>query len=344
MIKRIGKRTLALENRPYLLGHAAAVGKKEGEGPLGERFDYVAKNDRMGQRSWELAESELQKTAIRLALRKATLPERSLDLILAGDLLNQCIGSFLASMHANVPYLGQYGACSTMAQGLALGGCLIESGAADRLLAAASSHFCSAERQYRFPLAYGGQRTPTAQWTATAAGAAVLGSEPVPNGAEPCDVRVTHVLFGRMVEMGVTDAANMGAAMAPAAADTLSALLEDLGAQPRDFDCIVTGDLGHIGADLLLTLLRGDSIDLSPVYSDCGSLIFGDEQDAHAGGSGCGCSAAVLCGPLLRDMHRGKIHRLVFAGTGAMMSPTSVQQGQPIAGICHAVVLERSEA
>ena len=330
MIKRIGKRTLALENRPYLLGHAAAVGKKEGEGPLGERFDYVAKNDRMGQRSWELAESELQKTAIRLALRKATLPERSLDLILAGDLLNQCIGSFLASMHANVPYLGQYGACSTMAQGLALGGCLVESGAADRLLAAASSHFCSAERQYRFPLAYGGQRTPTAQWTTTAAGAAILGSAPVSNGAEPCDVRVTHVLFGKMVEMGVKDAANMGAAMAPAAADTLSALLEDLGAQPRDFDCIVTGDLGHIGADLLLTLLRGDSIDLSPVYSDCGSLIFGDEQDAHAGGSGCGCSAAVLCGPLLRDMHRGKIHRLVFAGTGAMMSPTSVQQGQPI--------------
>lgn len=215
MIKRIGKRTLALENRPYLLGHAAAVGKKEGEGPLGERFDYVAKNDRMGQRSWELAESELQKTAIRLALRKATLPERSLDLILAGDLLNQCIGSFLASMHANVPYLGQYGACSTMAQGLALGGCLVESGAADRLLAAASSHFCSAERQYRFPLAYGGQRTPTAQWTTTAAGAAILGSAPVPNGAEPCDVRVTHVLFGKMVEMGVKDAANMGAAMAP---------------------------------------------------------------------------------------------------------------------------------
>lgn len=344
MIKRIGKRTLALENRPYLLGHAAAVGKKEGEGPLGERFDYVAKNDRMGQRSWELAESELQKTAIRLALRKATLPERSLDLILAGDLLNQCIGSFLASMHANVPYLGQYGACSTMAQGLALGGCLVESGAAGRLLAAASSHFCSAERQYRFPLAYGGQRTPTAQWTATAAGAAVLGNSPMPGTAEPCDVRVTHVLFGKMVEMGVKDAANMGAAMAPAAADTLSALLEDLGAQPRDFDCIVTGDLGHIGADLLLTLLRGDSIDLSPVYSDCGSLIFGDEQDAHAGGSGCGCSAAVLCGPLLRDMHRGKIHRLVFAGTGAMMSPTSVQQGQPIAGICHAVVLERSES
>lgn len=336
MIKRIGKRTLALENRPYLLGHAAAVGKKEGEGPLGERFDYVAKNDRMGQRSWELAESELQKTAIRLALRKATLPERSLDLILAGDLLNQCIGSFLASMHADVPYLGQYGACSTMAQGLALGGVLVEAGAAARLSVSASSHFCSAERQYRFPLAYGGQRTPTAQWTATAAGAAVLGAE----GAS--DVCLTHVLFGKMVELGVKDANNMGAAMAPAACDTLSCLLREMGAKPEDFDCIVTGDLGRVGADLLLTLLREDGIDLSPVYSDCGVLLFGDSQDAHAGGSGCGCSAAVLCGPLLRDMHEGKIRRMVFAGTGAMMSPTSVQQGQPIAGICHAVVLERS--
>ena len=336
MIRHAGKRTLVLENRPRLLSHAAAVGKKEGEGPLGSRFDFVTKNDRLGQKSWELAESELQKTAIDLALRKGGLHRRDLDLILAGDLLNQCIGSFLASMHADVPYLGQYGACSTMAQGLALGGVLVEAGAAARLSVSASSHFCSAERQYRFPLAYGGQRTPTAQWTATAAGAAVLGAE----GAS--DVCLTHVLFGKMVELGVKDANNMGAAMAPAACDTLSCLLREMGAKPEDFDCIVTGDLGRVGADLLLTLLREDGIDLSPVYSDCGVLLFGDSQDAHAGGSGCGCSAAVLCGPLLRDMHRGKIHRLVFAGTGAMMSPTSVQQGQPIAGICHAVVLERS--
>lgn len=215
-------------------------------------------------------------------------------------------------------------------------------GAARRLLAAASSHFCSAERQYRFPLAYGGQRTPTAQWTATAAGAAVLSAADPRGGSS--GIRVTHALFGRMVEMGVKDANNMGAAMAPAAYDTLSTLLSDLGAQPADFDCIVTGDLGHVGADILLTLLREDKIDLSPVYSDCGSLLFGDEQDAHAGGSGCGCSAAVLCGPLLRDMEGGRLRRLVFAGTGAMMSPTSVQQGQPIAGICHAVVIERSGA
>lgn len=338
MIRRIGQRTLQLENRPFLLAHAAAVGKKEGEGPLGAQFDFVTEDDRMGQKSWELAESELQKTAIETALNKAGLQKGDLDLILAGDLLNQCIGSFLASMQSDVPYLGQYGACSTMAQGLALGACLVEGGAARRLVASASSHFCSAERQYRFPLAYGGQRTPTAQWTATAAGAAVLG------GQGSGHIRITHALFGKMVEMGVKDANNMGAAMAPAAYDTLSTLLADLGAQPKDFDCIVTGDLGHVGADILLTLLREDKIDLSPVYSDCGSLLFGDEQDAHAGGSGCGCSAAVLCGPLLRDMQAGKIRRLVFAGTGAMMSPTSVQQGQPIAGICHAVVIERSGA
>ena len=338
MIRRIGQRTLQLENRPFLLAHAAAVGKKEGEGPLGAQFDFVTEDDRMGQKSWKLAESELQKTAIETALNKAGLQKGDLDMILAGDLLNQCIGSFLASMQSDVPYLGQYGACSTMAQGLALGACLVEGGAARRLVASASSHFCSAERQYRFPLAYGGQRTPTAQWTATAAGAAVLG------GQGSGHIRITHALFGKMVEMGVKDANNMGAAMAPAAYDTLSALLADLGAQPKDFDCIVTGDLGHVGADILLTLLREDKIDLSPVYSDCGSLLFGDGQDAHAGGSGCGCSAAVLCGPLLRDMQAGKIRRLVFAGTGAMMSPTSVQQGQPIAGICHAVVIERSGA
>ena len=338
MIRRIGQRTLQLENRPFLLAHAAAVGKKEGEGPLGAQFDFVTEDDRMGQKSWELAESELQKTAIETALNKAGLQKSDLDMILAGDLLNQCIGSFLASMQSDVPYLGQYGACSTMAQGLALGACLVEGGAARRLVASASSHFCSAERQYRFPLAYGGQRTPTAQWTATAAGAAVLG------GQGSGHIRITHALFGKMVEMGVKDANNMGAAMAPAAYDTLSTLLADLGAQPADFDCIVTGDLGHVGADILLTLLREDKIDLSPAYSDCGSLLFGDGQDVHAGGSGCGCSAAVLCGPLLRDMQAGKIRRLVFAGTGAMMSPTSVQQGQPIAGICHAVVIERSGA
>ena len=213
--------------KPSVIAYAAVVGKAENEGPYGGEFDEVVEDNKAGSDTWEQAESLFQQRAVGHVLRKSGLEPDRIDLMIAGDLLNQCIGSFLASMHANVPYLGQYGACSTMAQGLALGGCLVESGAADRLLAAASSHFCSAERQYRFPLAYGGQRTPTAQWTATAAGAAVLGSEPVPNGAEPCDVRVTHVLFGKMVEMGVKDAANMGAAMAP----------EDVNLDPYIFRC-----------------------------------------------------------------------------------------------------------
>ena len=336
MIKRIGKRTLALENRPYLLGHAAAVGKKEGEGPLGERFDYVAKNDRMGQRSWELAESELQKTAIRLALRKATLPERSLDLILAGDLLNQCIGSFLASMHANVPYLGQYGACSTMAQGLALGGCLVESGAADRLLAAASSHFCSAERQFRFPLEYGGQRPPTAQWTATASGAAIVGTEEMSG----MNVYVRKVCMGTIQDLGITDANNMGAAMAPAAASTIKTYLEDTKTKPSDYDLILTGDLGQVGRDLLLELLLKENISISEQHNDCGLMLYDREsQDVHAGGSGCGCSASVFCSQILRRMRAGELNEVLFMATGALMSPTSVQQGESIPGIAHLIHL-----
>ena len=334
MIKRIGKRTLALENRPYLLGHAAAVGKKEGEGPLGERFDYVAKNDRMGQRSWELAESELQKTAIRLALRKATLPERSLDLILAGDLLNQCIGSFLASMHANVPYLGQYGACSTMAQGLALGGCLVESGAADRLLAAASSHFCSAEKQFRLPLEYGGQRPPSAQWTATAAGAAVLAS----SGEGP---RVESVIIGKMQDLGIKDANNMGAAMAPSASSTIAAFLHDTCTAPEDYDMILTGDLGAVGSKLLIELLRKDyQIDIAGVHADCGLMLYDlDAQDVNAGASGCGCSGSVVCSYILSRLKQGELKRVLFVGTGALMSAVSAKQGETIPGIAHGVLL-----
>ncbi len=203
--------TLSFEDGPYIISYASAVGSKEGEGPLGDRFDFVAENDRLGEKSWELAESHLQKNAIELALGKGELENKDLDFILAGDLLNQCISSFMASVDSGVPYLGQYGACSTMAQGLALGACLVEGGAARKLIAAASSHFCSAERQYRFPLAYGGQRTPTAQWTATASGAVVISKEPKPEAK----IKATDAVFGKMVEMGVTDANNMGAAMAP---------------------------------------------------------------------------------------------------------------------------------
>ena len=334
MIQRIGQRTLAFDKGPCIRGHAAIVGRKEGSGPLGENFDIIAQDARFGQKTWELAEAELQKQTIALAVRKAGMQLRDLDLLMAGDLLNQCIGSSIASVASGVPFAGLYGACSTMAEGLALGACMIESGAARTLCAAASSHFCSAERQYRFPLAYGGQRTPTAQWTATASGAAVLDLE----SAGP--VRITHAIIGRMVEMGVTDANNMGAAMAPAAYDTLSALLHDLNARPADFDRILTGDLARVGGQLLVDLFARDHIDITPSYGDCGNMMYTDDQDVHAGGSGCGCSAAVLCGDILRRMAAGEYRRVIFAGTGALMSPTSVQQKQPIAGVCHAVVLE----
>lgn len=337
MSRRIGTQTVALDRPPSLLEGASVAGRREGEGPLRRSFDYISQDPYFGGSSWEKAESAMLRQCFDLACDKAGTAPSELDFILSGDLLNQCAGSAYALRGLSPAYLGLYGACSTMAESLLLASLLIDGGCAKKVAALTSSHFCSAERQFRFPLEYGSVRPPTSQWTVTGAGALILGD----TGPGPY---VTFVTPGRIVDAGITDANNMGAAMAPAAYNTLSTLLADLGAQPKDFDCIVTGDLGHVGADLLLTLLREDRIDLSPVYSDCGSLLFGDGQDAHAGGSGCGCSAAVLCGPLLRDMQVGKIRRLVFAGTGAMMSPTSVQQGQPIAGICHAVVIERSGA
>lgn len=333
MAKRLGRRTIALDPPVYLSAHAAIVGQKEGEGPLQGTFDLVSGDTHFGQKTWELAEANMQRIAIETAAGKAGLSVADFDMILAGDLLNQCIGSSLASVRSNVPFVGLYGACSTMAEGLAVGSCLMSSGAARCLCAAASSHFCSAERQYRFPLAYGGQRTPTAQWTATAAGAAVLTDQKTP-------VRVTHVVFGQIVDMDVTDANNMGAAMAPAAYDTLSHLFEDTNTQPSDYDRILTGDLARVGSRLLRDLFARDQIDLGQPYDDCGVLLYGSAQDVHAGGSGCGCSAAVLCGDILDRMERGALHRVIFAGTGALMSPTSVQQGQGIGGICHAVILE----
>lgn len=333
MAKRQGCRTVSFDHPVYVSAHAAIVGQKEGEGPLQGTFDMVSGDTHFGQKTWELAESRMQRIAIETAAGKAGLNLSDLDFILAGDLLNQCIGSSMASVSSNIPFIGLYGACSTMAEGLAVGACLVDGGAARRLCAAASSHFCAAERQYRFPLAYGGQRTPTAQWTATAAGAAVLTHDRTP-------VRITHALFGQMVDLDVTDANNMGAAMAPAAYDTLTHLFEDTGTQPSDYDRILTGDLARVGSALLRDLFKRDGVDLGTTYDDCGVLLYDTEQDVHAGGSGCGCSAAVLCGDILDRMERGALHRVIFAGTGALMSPTSVQQGQGIAGICHAVILE----
>ena len=333
MITHAGKRTLTLENRPYLLSHAAAVGKKEGEGPLGSRFDFVTRNDRMGQKSWELAESELQRTAIDLALRKGSLRHCDLDLILAGDLLNQCIGSFLASMHSDVPYLGQYGACSTMAETLGLAAVFAAGGMAERVLALTSSHFCAAERQFRTPLEYGAKRTPTAQWTATAAGACLVrahGSAGVP---------VLSVTFGRVQDFAVHDINNMGAAMMPAAASTLLRYFSATGTSPQDFDAIFTGDLGEVGTALLHEQMAKEGLPLDN-HKDCGCLLYDtNSQNVQAGGSGAGCSAAVLCGKILPMLAAGQLRRVLFLATGALMSQTTFLQGESIPGIAHCVEL-----
>lgn len=336
--KRRGARALVFPHRPVITGYASVVGKKEGEGPLGDTFDEVRRDAHFGENSWEKAESTLQRTAIELAAAKAGTEVEKLQMLFAGDLLNQCIGSAYASSHSNVPFIGQYGACSTMAQSLLMAACMVDGGYAQRAGAAASSHFCSAERQYRFPLAYGGQRTPTAQWTATAAGAVIV--EPQ---SESSKVHIVGGAFGQMVDFGVKDANNMGAAMAPAAYQTLSDYWRDTDTCPTDYNLVVTGDLARVGGSLLAELFRRDGIDITPVYSDCGTLLFSEKQDTHAGGSGCGCSAAVLCGKLLQELEQGKLHRILFAGTGAMMSPTALQQGQSIAGICHVAELRRGE-
>ena len=333
MITHAGKRTLTLEKRPYLLSHAAAVGKKEGEGPLGSRFDFVTRNDRMGQKSWELAESELQRTAIDLALRKGSLRHCDLDLILAGDLLNQCIGSFLASMHSDVPYLGQYGACSTMAETLGLAAVFAAGGMAERVLALTSSHFCAAERQFRTPLEYGAKRTPTAQWTATAAGACLVRAH---GGA---GVPVLSVTFGRVQDFAVHDINNMGAAMMPAAASTLLRYFSATGTSPQDFDAIFTGDLGEVGTALLHEQMAKEGLPLDN-HKDCGCLLYDtNSQNVQAGGSGAGCSAAVLCGKILPMLAAGQLRRVLFLATGALMSQTTFLQGESIPGIAHCVEL-----
>ena len=331
-MRRVGRGCLAFERPPALLGRAAVGGKREAQGPLGADLDKTFGDTSLGMDTWEQAEAQLQKEAVALALVRAGLKPENLDLIFAGDLLNQCISSTFGVMGYQVPFLGQYGACSTMAQALLLAALAVESGAARQAAAVTSSHFCSAERQFRLPLEYGGQRSPTAQWTATAAGCAVVG----PDGR----VKVRGGLVGKIVDLGVKDPANMGAAMAPAAADSIARYLRDTGTSPGDYDGIFTGDLGAVGTALLYQLLAEEGVHLQRVHDDCGLLLYDRQrQDVHAGGSGCGCSAAVLCGHLLKRMEQGELGDILFCATGALMSPTSQQQGQSIPGVCHVVHL-----
>lgn len=331
-MKRIG-RTIVFDTPVYIQSWASAVGKKESEGPLAQDFDILFYEDTLGQSSWEKAEMELCKTACRTALDKASLSFSDMDIAMGGDLLNQCTASSFAHRDSQVPFLGLYGACSTMAEGLLTGSVFVASGAANAVMSSASSHFCSAERQYRSPIEYGGQRTPTAQWTVTGAGCAIL-------SRTPSTIQVTKAMVGKICDLGVCDAANMGAAMAPAAYDTIHTFFSDTGTSPADYDLIVTGDLGQVGRDVVLDLFSRDKIDMKAVYTDCGCMIFNESQDTHAGGSGCGCSAAVLNSRILKRMHEGTLKKVLFCGTGALLSPTTSFQGESIPGICHLVQLE----
>lgn len=330
--KKLGRQTFALACPPSIAGWGSVVGSKEGQGPLGSRFGLVSEDSYFGEKTWEKAESAMQRLAVTQALEMAGQPAGALDVLFGGDLNNQCIATGYAARGLSVPFFGLYGACSTMAEGTALAALLLDGGFGERAAAVASSHFCTAERQYRMPLEYGGQRTPTAQWTATAAGAVVLSQ----NGPGPY---VTHVTVGKICDMGITDANNMGAAMAPAAYDTLRAHLEDTGRSSSYYDLIVTGDLGRLGKALVTELFRRDGVDLTS-YEDCGLMLYdGTTQDVHCGGSGCGCSAAVLTGLLLPGLREGRLHHVLFCGTGALHSPTALGQGESVPGICHAVAI-----
>jgi stage V sporulation protein AD len=328
---RRGKQSFLLPNTPVITAWASVAGKKEAEGPLSKYFDATYQDTYFGQNTWEQAEKKMQQLAIEKLLAKCAMDKSQVGTVFSGDLLNQCIGSSFCLNNTGIPHVGLYGACSTMAESLMMAAMTVDGGYSNNVIAMTSSHFASSERQYRFPLGYGGQRTPTAQWTVTGSGAAMV-------CASGKGAVITGCTMGTVTELGVKDANNMGAAMAPAAYDTIRAHFDDFGLAAEDYDLIVTGDLGQTGKELLLELARQDGVALGGRLTDCGTLIFDSEyQDVHAGGSGCGCSAVTLCGYLLSKIENGKYKRILFCGTGALLSPTSTQQGLPIPGTCHAV-------
>lgn len=338
MAERIGTGTVMLTRPPAVTGSAAVGTRKEAQGPLGKELSFVFPDAMAGAKTWEQAESVLHGEAVRRALAQAKLRPQEVGLHLGGDLLNQSMATTFGVRALHMPLAGVYGACSTMALTFALAGVLTDSGAVQTAVVSASSHFCAAEKQFRMPLEYGGQRPPSAQWTATAAGAAVLQTQ----GAGP---RIRAVHFGRIEDCGVTDSANMGAAMAPAACETIAAFLHDTQTKPQDYDMILTGDLGVVGTRLLLELLRKQhGLSVEGVHADCGLMLYDmQNQDVHAGGSGCGCSAAVVCGYILRRLREKTLRRVLFAGTGALLSGVSPLQGESVPGIAHAVLLTSGE-
>lgn len=315
---------------------ASSVGKKEGEGNLAPYYDNIFTDSRLSEKSWEKAESKLLKTNLSTLLNKAGEKAENIDLVFCGDLLNQCISSNFGLVDFHIPFFGLYGACSTFVEGMILAAMAVHGGYAKKAVAITSSHFCSSERQYRFPLEYGGQRTPTAQWTVTGSGAALVGT-----GGK---IEITHATVGRIVDYGITDANNMGAAMAPAAIESIKQHFEDRNLSPDYFDYVVTGDLGHVGMQVAYDQLKKYGIDLKDRYIDCGDKIFDKKaQDVHAGGSGCGCCASVFSSWLYHLLKEKKCKRILLTATGALMSPTSSFQGESIPGIAHCVAIERSE-
>ena len=328
--------TRIFDTPPSITSFAAIGGSSEGKGPLGDHFDYISDDEYFGKTTYEQAESELQRQTAELALGKSGLKPGDIDIILGGDLLNQCVATSFGHRESGVSIMGLYAACSTFTEGLILSGVLTSYGLANRALGITSSHFYSAERQYRMPIEYGGQRAPTTQRTATAAGAVITG---------PCSTApyIRGFTVGRIVDMGVTDAANMGAAMAPAAYDTITRFLAESGKALTDFDKVITGDLGEIGSQLLYKLFERDGVDISDRHLDCGKLLYDPKtQDVHSGGSGCGCVASVSCAYLLPMLQSGEFGDILLAATGALMSPTMTQQGESIPSVSHAVWLSHS--
>ena len=324
-----------IKTNASVIASASCVGGREYEGPLGSFFDFHDPEDSFGMPTWEKAESEMQRISLTSALKKAGLGANDIDALFAGDLLNQCVGSAYGLVDYDIPYFGLYGACSTAAEGMMLASMTVGSGIFRRATAVTSSHNCSAERQYRTPTEYGAQRAPTAQWTVTGAGAFVIG--------QGGGVKISEVMAGIVVDRGISDASNMGAAMAPAAISTLKRYFEESELEPDEFDMILTGDLGYEGGAILCELSKNEGLDISRVFADCGMMIYSREtQDVHSGGSGCGCSASVLASYILPKLARGELKNVLFLGTGAMMSPSSIQQGMTIPAIAHLLRLEHS--
>lgn len=339
MAKKIGKSTILMEQKPIVFSFGAIVSEKEGKGPLASHFDIISKDPMFGESSWEKAESMMQKQIINHVLDKANMTPKDIDFLFAGDLLNQCTGTSYGVKDFSIPFCGLYGACSTMAESLSMASIFVDANIARKCLAMTSSHFCSAEKQYRFPVQYGSQRTPTAQWTVTGSGAIIIVENKKQNQDQD-NIYVEAVTIGTIEDLGITDVNNMGAAMAPAAADTILNYFNDTGDDPSSFDMIITGDLGYVGSDILLDLLKKQDMDISKNHTDCGKLIFNREpQDVHSGGSGCGCSASVLCSYIFKNMKNKNIKKILFIATGALMSPTSIKQGQSIPCIAHLVKL-----